>query len=180
MNFEQPMVGKYLYIIIFLLFLSVFFLISCNPFAPGLDDSSDGVSTILGDQRITDGVFQNLKYAYTFRDTTIYGQLLDGNFEFVYTDYDRGIEIPWGREEEMRTTYGLFQNVQWLDLIWNEIISTYINSDSTETSISRRFNLKVTFNPNDKIDIDGNATFQMQRQRSRDPWMIVRWKDEAY
>ena len=166
------------YIIIFILCLPV--LISCNPFAPGLDDSPGGTLSLLTDQRNPDGVFQNLKYAYTLRDTLIYGRLFDENFTFAYIDYDHNnMPITWGRDEEMRTTYGLFQSAQRLDLIWNNTVSTSINQDSTKTMISRQFNLTVTFNPNDIIRIDGKATFQMGRQQAQDPWKIVRWNDES-
>ena len=158
-----------------------FALVSCNPFAPGLDDSSGETSSLLSDQKNPDGVFQNLKYAYTFRDTTIYGQLFDGNFTFLYPDYDRGgAEISWGRDEEMRTAYGLFQSVQRLDLVWNNIIdSSSIDSYTTEASISRGFNLTVTFNASDIVSVNGYASLQLVRQGTQYPWMIVRWHDDS-
>ena len=89
----------------------VLLLSSCNPFAPGLDNSLSDGNSILGDPTTIDGIFRNMKYAYTFRDTTIYGQLLNTDFSFIYTDYDQGVEVTWGRDEEMQTTRGLFQNV---------------------------------------------------------------------
>ncbi|MDP1069122.1 hypothetical protein, partial [Klebsiella pneumoniae] len=61
------------------------------------------------------------------------------DFTFTYRDYDLGFDISWGREDEMRVTYGLFQNAQRLDLIWNEIVS--ITSDST--NIIRSFGLTI-------------------------------------
>ncbi len=170
------MVGKISHII-FLCFSIL--IVSCNPFAPGLSDPSVGSTGSRGDQRTTDGVFQNLKYAYMSRDTTTYGQLFDNNFMFVYTDYDYGVDRWWGRSEEMRATYGLFENVQRLDLSWNDTIYTAVNADNTETTINRRFNLTVTFNPSYIVGVDGNAIFDMKRQRADDPWMIVRWKDES-
>ncbi len=167
------------YIIIFIPFC--FALISCNPFAPGLDDSSGETSSLLSDQKNPDGVFQNFKYAYTFRDTSIYGQLINGNFIFLYPDYDRGgAEISWGRDEEMRTTYGLFQSVERLDLVWNNIIdSSSIDSYTTDASISRGFNLTVTFNASDIVRVDGYASLQLARQGTQYPWMIVRWHDDS-
>jgi hypothetical protein len=164
----------------YLVFFSAIFFLSCNPFAPGEDNSTEGTTSTRGDQSTTEGVFQNLTYAYTVRDTSEYGPLIDGNFEFVYTDYDIGRPVTWEREEEMRITYALFQNVQRLDLTWNEINSSYINNDSTKAIIDRTFKLYVTFSPNDRVDIGGNAMLEMQRQRAGDPWMIVRWTDEAY
>jgi hypothetical protein len=155
-------------------------LISCNPFAPGLDDASGNSSSLLSDQRNTDGVFQNLKYAYTFRDTTIYGQLFDGNFTFYSYDYDLNQPITWGRDEEMRTANKLFQFVQRLDLVWNDIDipSSSVDSTNTLAVIKRSFNLTVTFSPSDILYVNGYAKFTMERQRVEDPWLIVRWSDE--
>ena len=135
----------------------------------------------MSDQKNPDGVFQNLKYAYTFRDTSIYGQLFDGNFTFLYPDYDRGgVEVSWGREEEMRSAHGLFLSVQRLDLVWNNIIdSSSIDSSTTEASISRGFNLTVTFKESDIERIDGYASLRLVRKGTQDPWMIVRWHDDS-
>jgi hypothetical protein len=160
----------------------VIVVISCNPFAPALDDSSGGTSTFLSDQRSTDGVFNILKDAYntTNPDTSDYGKLFSSNFMFIYRDYDRGVDVSWGRDEEMRATYGLFQTVQKLNLAWNDTIATSMNSDSTKSSVTRSFNLTVTFNPSDIIQVNGYARLTMERQYVQDPWMIVRWNDEAY
>jgi hypothetical protein len=152
---------------------------SCNPFAPGLDESLSEGSSILGDPATIDGIFQNMKYAYTFRDTTIYGQLLNSDFSFVYTDYDRGVEVTWGRDEEMQTTRGLFMNVQRLDLVWNNIIALSTDSLNLHASVSRNFNLTVTFNPGDNPRIDGYATLTLVRSDPQKPWQIVRWRDQS-
>jgi hypothetical protein len=158
----------------------LFTLVSCNPFAPGLDDASGQSSSI--DQKNIDGVFEILKYAYNIaRDTTNYGKVFDGNFTFLYPDYDRGgAEISWGRDEEMRTADGLFRSVQGLNLIWNtNIIDQSFNSDSTSVSISRGFNLTVTFRADDIVIINGYASLQLIRQGAEYPWMIVRWHDDS-
>jgi hypothetical protein len=157
----------------------IFLFASCNPFAPGLDESLQDGTSILGDPATIDGVFQNMKYAYTFRDTTIYGQLLDAQFSFVFTDYDRGVEVTWGRDEEMQTTRGLFMNVQRLDLVWNNIIALSTDSLNLHASVSRNFNLTVTFNPSDNPRIDGYLTLALARADTRDPWRIVRWRDQS-
>jgi hypothetical protein len=164
----------------FIIFLPIIFILAaCNPFAPGLDDSSGGTSSLLSDQKTPEGIFQNLKYAYTLRDTSIYGQLLDGNFTFVYHDYDRGVDVTWGRDEEMRTTYGLFQNAQRLDILWNDIVSSSVDSTNTKEMIKRGFNLTVTFNPSDIVYVDGYVNLTLERMKADDPWMIVRWDDES-
>lgn len=150
-----------------------------NPFAPGLDDSPSGGTSILGDQHQIDGVFQNFKQAYAFRDTTIYGQVLAQNFIFIYRDYDKGVDVFWGRDEDIRTTHGLFQNVQRLDLVWNTIISSSVEPDSLKATIVRNFNLTVTFSPSDIVRVDGYANWTLERTVTTDVWKITRWRDES-
>jgi hypothetical protein len=153
---------------------------ACNPFAPGLTDSTGGTQSVLGDQRTIEGLFENFAYAYkNHQDTTNYGKLIGGEFTFLYRDYDRGVDVSWGRDEEMRTTSSMFQNVQQLDLVWNNIVSSSINADSTQATVSRNFNLTVMFNPGDVIGVDGYANFTLERRQAQDPWMIVRWRDES-
>lgn len=148
---------------------------SClNPFAPGYD-SSPVESTC--DPSTIEGLFRCFQNSYTFRDTTVYGQLLADGFVFVYRNYDLGIDVTWGRDDDMRTTYGLFQNVQKLDLIWNNIVSTTI--DSTRVNVIRGFNLTLVFNPSDIERVDGYANLTLERARITDPWKIIRWRDES-
>jgi hypothetical protein len=163
----------------------VFFLVAVaaagcvNPFAPGEDTSLSGSSSILGDQRQIDGVFQNFKQAYAFRDSTIYGQLLAQNFIFIYRDYDKGVDVFWGRDDDIRTTYGLFQNVQRLDLVWNTMISSTVEPDSLKATLIRNFNLTVTFSANDVVRVDGYANWTLERAQTSDAWKITRWRDES-
>ena len=157
----------------------ILLIVACNPFAPGLDESTDESSKLLSDQKTPDGIFQNLKYAYTLRDTSIYGQILHGNFTFAFHDYDRSVDVTWGRDEEMRATSGLFQNAQRLDILWNDVVSSSIDSTNTTAMIKRGFNLTVTFNPGNIIYVDGYVKLTLERLRAQDPWMVVRWNDES-
>lgn len=145
-----------------------------NPFAPGLDNTP-AESTC--DPKTIDGIFRCFQSSYTFRDTTVYGQLLDNNFVFTYRNYDLGVDVSWGRDEDMRSTYGLFQNAQKLDLIWNNIISS--TSDSNEVNVTRGFNLTIVFNPSDVERVTGYANLTFARQRVTDPWKITSWRDES-
>ncbi len=159
----------------FLSTLGILLLWGClNPFAPGLDESP-GESTC--DPNTIEGLFQCFQSAYTFRDTVLYGELIHPDFVFVYRNYDLGFDVTWGRDDEMRTTYGLFQNAQKLDLIWNNIVST--SAESTRVNVVRGFNLTVIFNPSNIERVDGYANFVFERTRSSDPWKIVRWRDES-
>lgn len=129
---------------------------------------------MISDQKTIEGVFQNLQYAYTFKDTLIYSQLLDKSFTFSYRNYDLGADVSWGRDEEMKVTYGLFQNTQSLDLVWNNIVT--ITSDST--NIIRSFNLTITFNPTDINYVDGRVNLLLRKDEDQ-KWKILRWIDES-
>ncbi|OGV87185.1 MAG: hypothetical protein A3J88_06930, partial [Melioribacter sp. RIFOXYB12_FULL_38_5] len=129
---------------------------------------------LISDQTSVQGVFQNFQYAYTFKDTLIYSQLLNKDFTFSYRDYDLGVDVNWGRDEEMRVSNGLFQNTQRLDLTWNNIVS--MTADSTR--IVRSFNLTITFNPTDIIFIDGKVNLTLGKNESG-KWKIIRWIDES-
>jgi len=147
---------------------------SCNPFAPALDEKLGSAGGLISDQTSVQGAFQNFQYAYTFKDTLIYSQLLNKDFTFSYRDYDLGVDVNWGRDEEMRVSNGLFQNTQRLDLTWNNIVS--MTADSTR--IVRSFNLTITFNPTDIIFIDGKVNLTLGKNESG-KWKIIRWIDES-
>ncbi|MCX7875457.1 MAG: hypothetical protein N2321_04725 [Melioribacteraceae bacterium] len=154
--------------------LVVIIISSCNPFAPSIDENLNTQSGIISDQTTVQGVFKNFQYAYTFKDTLIYSNLLNNKFLFSYRDYEKGVDVSWGKEEEMRVTNGLFQNSQRLDLIWNNIIS--MNSDSTQ--IIRSFNLSIAFNPTDIIFIDGKVNLKLNKTENG-KWQIINWIDES-
>ena len=153
------------------------YLSACNPFAPAIDTGSSEDAPLISDRRTVEGVFQNIRYAYTFKDTTIYGQLLSHDFTFTYRDYDKLRDISWGRDDEMITTARLFENAMTLNLVWNNIVG--YSGDSLRTIVTRSFNLTVSFNPSDVIRVDGRVSLDMRRAVGDAPWMIVQWKDES-
>jgi hypothetical protein len=159
-------------------FISVFaiFISNCtNPFAPKLDTSLGNETSLISDLSNIEGIFNNLRYAYTFRDTTIYGELLSDDFTFTYRDYESGIDQAWGREDEMRITYAMFNNTERLDLIWNNIVA--ITSDSA--NVIRSFSLTVTFNPTDVRFVDGKVNLQLRKSAITNKWQIITWIDES-
>lgn len=164
--------------LLLLIYCSLFItLSSCdNIFSPKLDNSTP--TSILTDQKTIEGLFQNFKYAYTFKDTTVYGNLLTEDFIFTYRDYASGFDVSWDRATEMRTTSGLFQNAQKLEVVWNNII--FQGGDSLDQNIKRSFNLTVTFNPSDIIRLNGFADMNLHRNSSQDIWRIKRWRDESF
>lgn len=147
-----------------------------NPFAPRiLDQAATGAG--LTDQRTPDGIFQNFRIAYQTKDTLTYGKLLAPGFTFLYRNYDRGVDLSWGRDEEMLATNGLFQAAQSLDLVWNDVVLS--SGDSLTYDIARGFVLTITFSPSDIVRIQGRVNLRLSRQRSTDPWQIIVWRDES-
>ncbi len=158
------------------MFLAFLFVLGgcVNPFAPSIDENLSDNESLISDQKDIDGVFRNFRYAYTFKDTVIYGKLLAPDFIFTYRDYNNGVDVSWNRDEEMRITYRLFQNTDNLDLVWNNI--NFISDDSS--NVIRSFNLTVTFNPSDIVFLDGRANLQL-RKNDDGVWKIVSWIDES-
>lgn len=162
-----------------LTFVSIFLISSCtNPFAPRLVHSIADTLNV-ADQTTVSGVFENFRYAYMFKDTIVYGNLLSEDFTFTYHDYDIGIMKAWGREEEMLTTSGLFSAAQSLDLIWNEVTVSAATPDSLINDISRGFTLSIVFSASDAVKVQGRANLRLKRKSIGDIWKIILWKDES-
>lgn len=150
---------------------------SCeNIFAPKIDNSSS--SPIISDQTTVDGVYKNFKYAYTFKDTSVYSNLFTDDFIFTYRDYALGYDVSWDKPTELRTTNGLFQNSQKLEIIWNNIILQV--GDSVHQTLKRSFNLTITFNPSNVIRLNGFADMSLIKNATDKKWRIYKWKDESY
>ena len=150
---------------------------SCtNPFAPSKADQAPD-APILGDQRTVEGVFQNFRFAYVFKDTLTYGRLLHQQFTFIFRDYDKGVDVTWTRDEDMSATSGLFTAAQQLDLVWNDVVVA--DGDSLAQTISRGFNLTITFSPTYVERAQGRVNLRIERADPSQVWKIVRWRDES-
>lgn len=146
-----------------------------NPFAPRLDVTLEAESC--SDLTKIENVLCTFRNAYSFKDTTLYSSIIGADFTFTYPDYDRGVDISWGRLDEMRTTYGLFQSVSSLTLIWNDEISS--SGNDTLKSVERGFNLTVAFNPSDVTRIDGYAVLTFERALASAPWKIRSFRERT-
>ena len=156
--------------------LASFVALSClNPFAPKLD--TELTSQRCDDLTNVENLFCSFRNAYLFKDTTAYGSLIAPQFVFVYTDYDRAVDVSWGRDDEMRITYALFQNVQSLTLVWNTEIA--ISATDTMETVERGYSLTVAFDPGNVVRVDGYADLTFIRPGAGDPWKIVRWRDRS-
>jgi hypothetical protein len=156
-------------------FLLFFFLKSCtNPFAPALSEG-DSQGTTLGDQRTVEGVFQNLRFSYIYKDTLTYGRLLADDFIFSYYNFDVNADRSWGRDEDVRATAGLFRSVDNLDLMWNGIVTGI--GDSLVMDVRRSFLLTIVYSPGDVTTGQGDVILRLKRNSPDEEWKIQRWQD---
>ena len=149
-----------------------------NPFAPKLIDSEDS-DLIITDQKTPDEVLQNFKYAYVFKDSVLYSDLLDSSFVFIYFDPNlesSGRFVSWGRDIDLKTTGRLLRNFDVIDLIWNSTIYSFNQEDRAE--YSKSFNLSLIKN-NETLNLSGNAIFIFEKSEFDEKWRIVQWKDES-
>lgn len=164
---------RYIFIIIAIVPLLIG---ACNPFAPAI--STDDLNfPVEGDQKTVNGLFQNWRYSYIFKDTVAYGQLLDEDFIFLYRNYDEGIEYSWRKQVDMIATNNLFISTQTIDLVWNETI--FDIGDSLYRNVAKSFNLQITFDQSDITRINGRANIELRRQSVDSIWRILTWIDES-
>ena len=155
-----------------------------NPFAPKLDNSS-GLPIIITPQRTPDEVLKNFVYAYTYKDSLVYADLLDSSFVFVF--FDPNIEssgrfVSWGRDVDLKTTGQLFKRYETITLTWNSTIyqDTTLVVDTTVVGIELSKTLQLNlFGQNDEYSFSGSAIFDFKLCDDK-RWRITRWKDESH
>ncbi|RMH62853.1 MAG: hypothetical protein D6677_08810 [Calditrichaeota bacterium] len=159
---------------IFIVILSV----ACNPFAPRLDQNAGMHTEILTDQSSPQDVMTNFEYAYNFKDSVVYSDLLDSSFIFVSKNYATTpvTDIIWGRDTDIRTTVRLFRHFQTIRLNWGGTIrEIYLTEDSSLVEMKQIFQL--TFDGGREIPtLNGEALFIL-KEKSGGIWKIVRWED---
>ncbi|MDZ7369605.1 MAG: hypothetical protein ONB12_00365 [candidate division KSB1 bacterium] len=163
------------------IFLAAF--LSCfNPFAPRLEKSSPQ-ALFLTEQKSPDEVLQNFVYAYTFKDSLVYADLLDSSFVFVYFDPSLGGSgrfVSWGRDVDLKTTGQLFRNTETITLTWNSTIyqdTLYVGSQMVGIELSKTLQLYLSGSFGD-YTFSGSAVFNFKKC-SDNKWRITRWKDES-
>jgi hypothetical protein len=135
------------------LFILSFLLLSCkNPFAPILADENAPHSKLITQQKTPEEVLSNFQYAYTFRDSLIYSEVLDSTFLYKSVNYEPYPPEPilWGRDTELRTAGGMFRYFRTLDVVWNTISAP--DSSEWSSGIIKHF---VTFT----LTLDGGQEF---------------------
>ena len=149
-----------------------------NPFAPALDNSLD-LSNVITEQRTPDEVLQNFRYAYTFKDSLLYRDILDESFVFEYFDPNFGPTgglRNWGRDEDLKTTGRLFRQFDVIDLTWRNTL--FSDSDGGLEKRFVRFNLSL-LGADFNFFITGTAIFTFKRDEADNKWRIIQWKDES-
>ena len=172
----------YLELRITLFFVSLVFVLlftmCLNPFAPKLHEGEES-ELIITEQKTPEEVLQNFQYAYTFKDSLLYSNLLDSSFVFVFFDPNQGTSgmfVSWGRDVDLQTTGRLFRNFDIIDLHWNSTIYSFEEENTAELSKSFYLNLSGAFAD---FRISGNAIFSFRKCSFDDKWRITRWKDET-
>ncbi len=158
---------------------------SClNPFAPTLD-KSNLAADLITDQSSPEEVLTNFKYAYIFRDSLLYADLLDSSFVFQYFDPDQGasgIFVSWTRETDLKATGRLLRTFDAVNLEWLNTINpdTLRNDTGTIESISfsRSFQLNLA-SSGFQFSVSGFALFTFRQSKADDRWRIVLWVDKS-
>jgi hypothetical protein len=153
-----------------------------NPFAPRLDQSGNQ-GIVITDQRSPDEVLQNFLYAYTFKDSLVYADILDSSFVFVYFDPNLGGSgrfVSWGRDVDLKTTGQLFRNSETITLTWNSTIyqdTTFVDSEIAGIELSKTLQLYL-YGKFGEYSFSGSAIFDFKICDDK-KWRLTRWKDES-
>jgi len=150
-----------------------------NPFSPALDDTA-GNPDLITPQQTPEQLLQNFRYAYTFKDSLLYSDLLDNGFVFEYFDPDQGTSgefISWTREVDLRITGKLFRTFDVIDLVWGEDSGNDVIVSDSLALLYRDFNLKMS-NFELNFSVIGYARLSMLRNRDG-KWRITHWVDES-
>lgn len=165
---------------------TLFTLFGCNPFAPSLTSNKQGNQLILTEQKTAEDVLINFSYAYNFKDSLVYSDLLDSSFLFISKNFatDPVTNLTWGRDVDIKTTAGLFRHFQTINLVWDgTIFPHFLNEEKTEKEITKTF--KLTLDGGAEVPtITGTALFVFRKRIINPPdtsgiWKITRWEDRS-
>lgn len=163
----------------FILIAIAFSHLSCiNPFAPKLDDGSL-TSELITEQRNPDEVLTNFRYAYTFKDSLLYSNVLDSAFVFQYFDPEQGpsgLFISWTRETDLKTTGRLLRSFDVINLEWLNTIYTITEGEDETQARSFRLDLASS---DFSFSVSGFAIFTFHRNPRDGKWRLLRWVDQS-
>ena len=165
-------IQPYIFILIVLLVINCF-----NPFAPKLVDEITGGRDILTEQKSPEEVLTNFKYAYTFKDSLVYSDIIDSSYIFRTWDYNTSPPTPveWNRDEELRVTGRMLKYFSSISLVWNQ--TTFVDSSIAENEIEIRKSFSLNFNEGAQLPaISGEVLFRFV-EREDGKWYIKYWED---
>lgn len=152
---------------------------SCNPFAPGVDNTLIDRNRLLGDRRTVDGLFEYFKNTYEMRDSLLYGKMIAPEFRFTFFDFSNNNQVFWGRDQEMMATYSLFRSVRQVSLVWNNYVALDTAGSDTLAAVERFFNLTVVQDDARVLRSTGRARLTLRRNQRGTEWMIKDWYDNS-
>jgi hypothetical protein len=158
-------------------FILTLMLLACNPFAPTYDDNISTTAIILTDQQTPQDVMTNFAFAYNFKDSLVYSDLIDTTFLFLSKNFDTNpvTDLTWGRDTDLKTTAGLFKSFNTINLVWGGTIFER-TLDSTHVELKQVFQL--TLDGGIVIPtLNGEALFILRKNTSG-RWKITRWEDK--
>jgi len=153
---------------------------ACNPFSPELADGDINAGLIITAQKTPQDVLTNFSFAYNFKDSLVYSDLLDSSFLFLSKDFrtDPVTDLKWGRDEDIRKTNKMFRYFQTLDLVWGKsVYQDYNDDDSLLYEISTSFQLTID-GAKEYSTITGIALFYFIKKPTG-IWKITRWEDKS-
>jgi len=158
-----------------ILFALLCVVVSClNPFAPGLGDVSSSLDIPLTGQTTPEEVLTNFRYAYIYKDSLVYRDVLHDDFVFVWRDHENDKFVSWGKEDDIKTTVGIFNTFSVIHLVWKSTNYLTYSADSAMAEISKGFILTL----GSTIRITGDALFYMKKAEDG-IWRITRWVDKS-
>ncbi|MGH7496460.1 MAG: hypothetical protein ACREOO_29270 [bacterium] len=161
------------------IFVALVLLTGCfNPFAPELD-TGNLTGDLITEQKTPEEVLTNFKYAYTFKDSLLYANLLDSAFVFQYFDPDQGpsgLFVSWTRETDLRTTGSLLRTFDIINLEW--LNTVYALREGEDEILAKSFRLDLS-SADFSFTASGFAIFTFRFNNRDRQWRIVRWVDES-
>jgi len=158
---------------------------SCkNPFAPLLTEEGSTYSRLITQQKTPGEVLTNFRYAYTFKDSLVYSEVLDSTFIFKSVDYNDYPPKPidWGRDTELQTTGAMFRWFRTLDVVWNSVSAPdtvdfpITADDSHGYIIEHLITFTLTLDGGRRIlPLNGEVLFQFIQREER--YYISFWQD---
>lgn len=125
-------------------------------------------------------MLQNFQFAYTFRDSLVYSELLDSSFTFLSTNFNvsPSESIVWNRDQELKTAGRMLRFFTTLDLTFNLISSIVIEEDTDDepAKIEQRLTFTLTLDGGSQIPtLIGKVVFTYIRRG--ETWFISRWEE---